>query len=190
MAAENADLALSLFKLRYTALNEGHDKGNSMAKAELWLETDKFCASAANIQDEILKLNAAARTGSVDNLNAAFGPTGVACKACAMTLVAKSEHVSVIALQAATAGLFVWACMACLRHCVITLPVPSRTRLIGWTVGLLLAGREPHSHLMNAPTNVPTNAPTYAPTIAITSCACRAVFIDRAGSRWCGSPSS
>ena len=84
MFAESADLALSLSKLRYTALHEGSDKGNSMAKAkaELWLETDKFRASAAKIRDEVLKLNATARMGSVDNLNAAFGSTGAACKAC------------------------------------------------------------------------------------------------------------
>ena len=84
MFAESADLALSLSKLRYTALHEGSDKGSSMAKAtaELWLETDKFRASAAKIRDEVLKLNATARMGSVDNLNAAFGSTGAACKAC------------------------------------------------------------------------------------------------------------
>ena len=82
MAVENADLVLSLSKLRYTAFTEESDKGNSMAKAELWLETDKFRANAAKIQDEVLKFNVAARTDSVDNLKAAFGPTGAACKAC------------------------------------------------------------------------------------------------------------
>jgi cytochrome c556 len=82
VAAENADLALAMSKLPYVAFTEGSDKGDTKAKAEIWTEGDKFRAAATKMQEEMVKLNAAAKTGSVDNLKAAFGPTGAACKAC------------------------------------------------------------------------------------------------------------
>jgi cytochrome c556 len=82
VAAENADLALTMSKLPYVAFTEGTDKGDTKAKAEIWTEGDKFRAAATKMQDEMVKLNAAAKTGSVENLKAAFGPTGAACKAC------------------------------------------------------------------------------------------------------------
>ncbi len=82
VAAENADIALAMSKLPYAAFPEGSDKGDTKAKAEIWTEGDKFRASAAKMQEEMVKLNAAAKTGSVDNLKAAFGPTGAACKGC------------------------------------------------------------------------------------------------------------
>ena len=82
VAAENADLALTMSKLPYTAFTEGSDKGDTKAKAEIWTEGDKFRAAAAKMQDEMVKLNAAAKSGSVDTLKAAYGPTGAACKAC------------------------------------------------------------------------------------------------------------
>ncbi len=82
VAAENADVALAMSKLPYAAFTDGSDKGDTKAKAEIWTEGDKFRASAAKMQEEMVKLNAAAKTGSVDNLKAAFGPTGAACKAC------------------------------------------------------------------------------------------------------------
>ena len=82
VAADNADLALSMSKLPYVAFIEGTDKGDTKAKPEIWAEPDKFRAAASKMQDEMVKLNAAAKTGSVDNLKAAFGPTGQACKGC------------------------------------------------------------------------------------------------------------
>jgi len=82
VAAENADLALVMSKLPYAAFTEGSDKGETKAKAEIWTEGDKFRAAATKMQDEMVKLNAAAKTGSVENLKTAFGPTGAACKAC------------------------------------------------------------------------------------------------------------
>jgi cytochrome c556 len=82
VAAENADLALAMSKLPYVAFTEGSDKGDTKAKAEIWTEGDKFRAAATKMQEEMVKLNAAAKTGSADNLKAAFGPTGAACKAC------------------------------------------------------------------------------------------------------------
>lgn len=82
VAADNADVALMMSKLPYVAFVEGSDKGDTKAKPEIWAEPEKFRAAASKMQDEMVKLNAAAKTGSVDNLKAAFGPTGQACKGC------------------------------------------------------------------------------------------------------------
>ena len=82
VAADSADVALMMSKLPYVAFVEGTDKGDTRAKPEIWAEPDKFRAAASKMQDEMVKLNAAAKTGSVDNLKAAFGPTGQACKGC------------------------------------------------------------------------------------------------------------
>ncbi|HEY0857268.1 MAG TPA: cytochrome c [Albitalea sp.] len=81
-AAENAEIATLMSKLPYTAFGEGTDKGETRAKPEIWKESDKFRAAATKMQEEMAKLNAAAKTGSLDQIKAAFGPVGQACKAC------------------------------------------------------------------------------------------------------------
>ena len=82
VAADSADIAAMMSKLPYVAFVEGSDKGDTKAKPEIWTEMDKFRAAAGKMQDEMAKLNVAAKSGSLDNLKAAFGPTGQACKAC------------------------------------------------------------------------------------------------------------
>ncbi len=82
VAAESTEIATSMSRLPYVAFVEGSDKGDTRAKPEIWTETDKFRAAASKMQDEMGKLNAAAKTGNLDSIKAAFGPTGQACKAC------------------------------------------------------------------------------------------------------------
>jgi cytochrome c556 len=81
-AQDNADIALMMSKLPYTAFVEGTDKGETKAKPEIWSDTDRFKAAAAKMQEEMGKLNAATKTGNPDTIKAAFGPVGQACKAC------------------------------------------------------------------------------------------------------------
>ena len=80
--AENAEIATMMSKLPYAAFGEGTDKGDTKAKPEIWSEGDKFRAAAAKMQEEMVKLNAAAKTGNQDTIKAAFGPVGQACKGC------------------------------------------------------------------------------------------------------------
>ena len=80
--AENAEIATMMSKLPYAAFGEGTDKGDTKAKPEIWTEGDKFRAAAAKMQEEMVKLNAAAKTGNQDTIKAAFGPVGQACKGC------------------------------------------------------------------------------------------------------------
>ena len=60
----------------------GSDKGETRAKPEVWTEQAKFKAASDKLQAETAKLAAAAKTGNLDNIKAAFGPTAGTCKAC------------------------------------------------------------------------------------------------------------
>lgn len=82
VAAENADIAAALSKVVYAGFAEGTDKGDTKAKPEIWTEMDKFRAAASKMQDEMAKLNLAAKSGNLDAMKAAAGETGKACKAC------------------------------------------------------------------------------------------------------------
>ena len=80
--ADNAEVATLISKLPYAGFIEGSDKGDTKAEPKIWTEMDKFRAAAAKMQEEMTKLNAAAKTGNVDAIKAAAGATGQACKAC------------------------------------------------------------------------------------------------------------
>ena len=82
VAADDAALLDTIDKLPFVAFVDGSDKGNTKAKPEIWKERAKFDAAAQKMQDEVAKLNAAAKTGSLDAIKATVGPVGAACKAC------------------------------------------------------------------------------------------------------------
>lgn len=82
VAADNAEVAAMASKLPFAGFIEGTDKGDTKAKPEIWAEMDKFRAGATKMQDEMAKLNAAAKSGSLDAIKAAVGETGKACKGC------------------------------------------------------------------------------------------------------------
>jgi cytochrome c556 len=79
-AADNAEIAAYLSKLPWAGFGAGTEGGK--AKAEIWKEQEKFKELSEKMQAEMTKLNAAAKTGNLDNLKAAFGPTAASCKAC------------------------------------------------------------------------------------------------------------
>jgi cytochrome c556 len=82
-AADNADVVLTMSRLPFHAFGEGTDKGRpTRAKAEIWKEQAKFKAAAEKMQGEVVKLDAAAKTGSLDAIKAAMGAVGGSCKAC------------------------------------------------------------------------------------------------------------
>ena len=81
--ADNAEIVATMSKLPFVAFIEGTDKGgDTKAKANIWTEKDKFGAAASKMQEEVTKLNAAAKGGNIDAIKAAVGATGQACKAC------------------------------------------------------------------------------------------------------------
>jgi cytochrome c556 len=81
-AAENAEIATFMSKLPYVAFIAGTDKGETKAEPKIWTEKDKFDAAATKLQDEMAKLNVAAKSGDINAIKAAVGETGKACKAC------------------------------------------------------------------------------------------------------------
>jgi len=81
-AADNAELANIVAKLPYAGFVPGSDKGDTKAEPKIWTENDKFLASAAKMQEEMAKLNVAAKTGNIDTIKAQVGATGQSCKSC------------------------------------------------------------------------------------------------------------
>ena len=81
-AADNAEIATAMSKLPYTGFVDGSDKGDTKAEPKIWAEMDKFKAAASKMQDEMVKLNVAAKGGNLDSIKASVGETGKSCKAC------------------------------------------------------------------------------------------------------------
>lgn len=82
-AADNADLVLTLSQLPWAGFGPGTDKAApTKAEPAVWAEPAKFKAASDKMQAEVAKLAAAAKTGNLDNLKAAFGPAAASCKAC------------------------------------------------------------------------------------------------------------
>ena len=82
MVADNAAIVETMSKLPWAGFSEGTDKGDTRAKPEIWTEQAKFKEGADKMQAEVAKLSAAAKTGNLDNVKAAFGAVGQTCKAC------------------------------------------------------------------------------------------------------------
>jgi cytochrome c556 len=82
IAAENAEIATMVSKLPFAGFVEGSDKGETNAERKIWSEMDKFKAAATKMQEEMAKLNVAAKAGNLDAIKAAVGDTGKSCKAC------------------------------------------------------------------------------------------------------------
>jgi cytochrome c556 len=83
VAAENAEIVATMAKLPWAGFGPGTDKGApTKAKAEIWSEQVKFREAGEKTMAETAKLAAAAKTGNLDALKAAFGATAGSCKAC------------------------------------------------------------------------------------------------------------
>jgi cytochrome c556 len=82
-AAANADIVVTMSKLPFAGFVDGTggtEKG--MPNAKVWSEKAKFEAAAKKMQDEVVKLAAAAKTNNLDQLKTAFGSAAGTCKAC------------------------------------------------------------------------------------------------------------
>lgn len=82
-AADNAVVVEAMSKLPWAAFGEGTDMAaNTKAKPEVWSDNAKFKEAADKMMAEVGKLNAAAKTGKLDDLKAAVTATGGTCKNC------------------------------------------------------------------------------------------------------------
>jgi len=83
VAADSAAVAEFASKLPWVAFGDGTDKGrDNRAKPEIWSDKAKFNDYAEKMQAEMVKLNVAAKTGSLDTIKTAVGGVGGACKTC------------------------------------------------------------------------------------------------------------
>lgn len=79
-AQESAEIVAFMSKLPWAGFAAGTEGGK--AKPEVWKEQAKFHDLSGKMQAEAVKLDAAAKTGNLDNLKAAFGPAANSCKSC------------------------------------------------------------------------------------------------------------
>jgi len=82
VAADSAAVSNFVSKLPWVAFGPGTDKGESKAKPEIWSNKAKFDDAANKLQAEMVKLEAAAKTGNLDNIKVAVNATGGTCKSC------------------------------------------------------------------------------------------------------------
>jgi cytochrome c556 len=81
-AADNSDIALTMSNLPFFAFLPGTDKGETRAEPKIWSEQDKFKTAAEKMQESMVKLDAAAKSGNLDTIKAAVGDAGKSCKSC------------------------------------------------------------------------------------------------------------
>jgi cytochrome c556 len=81
-AARHADVIQLVSTLPWAAFTPGTDKGETRAKPEIWAEQAKFKEGHDRAVTEVGRIAAAAKTGSLDNLKAAWGSNSGSCKAC------------------------------------------------------------------------------------------------------------
>lgn len=80
LAQQNGAVLQTLASLPWQAFGAGTEGGK--AKPEVWAEKAKFDEHASQMVDQASKLAAAAKTGDLAQLKAAFGPAAQSCKAC------------------------------------------------------------------------------------------------------------
>ena len=80
VATDSADVAAYMIQLPWAGFGAGTEGGK--AKPEIWKDQAKFKEYQDKVVAEMAKLATAAKSGSLDNIKAAVGPVGAACKAC------------------------------------------------------------------------------------------------------------
>ena len=81
-AARHGDAIAMVSTMPWAGFTPGTDKGETRAKPEIWSEQPKFREGADKMQGDMQRLSAAAKTGNLDSLKAAWGPNSGSCKAC------------------------------------------------------------------------------------------------------------
>jgi cytochrome c556 len=82
-AAENADVVTTLSRLPWAGFGpETNGVGKTDAKPAVWTDSAKFKDLSEKMQAEVVKLQAASRTGDPEVLKRAYRSTSNACKSC------------------------------------------------------------------------------------------------------------
>jgi cytochrome c556 len=82
VAQEQMDIVMTVAKLPWAGFTPETSNFKSRAKANLWTEKAKFNEAGDKSLAALAELNAAVRTGNLDNVRRAFSNTQGTCKAC------------------------------------------------------------------------------------------------------------
>lgn len=80
VAQENADVIATMAKLPWQGFGAGTEGGK--AKANIWTDAAKFKANGDKLAADASRLEAAAKSGNLDQIKAAFGAYAGNCKTC------------------------------------------------------------------------------------------------------------
>lgn len=80
--AANAEVVAALSALPFAAFGDGTNLANSKALPVVWSQRAKFDAGATKMQQAVVELNAAAKSGDMAKIRPAFGAVGATCKGC------------------------------------------------------------------------------------------------------------
>ena len=81
-AQDNAAVLETVTRLAWVGYGADTEKVKSKSKPEIWMEPAKFKAEQDKLMAEVSKLNAAAKTGNLDQIKATFGAVAGSCKSC------------------------------------------------------------------------------------------------------------
>ncbi len=90
-AQDSAHVVATLSTLPWAAFTPNTEALKTRALPEIWKEGAKFKEASDKMVAEVAKLEAAAKTGNLDNIKAAFGAAGGSCKACHDSFQAKAN---------------------------------------------------------------------------------------------------
>jgi cytochrome c556 len=82
---ENARTVEMISKLPWAGFSAGSDHGNTKAKADIWLEPERFKQLADTMQERVVNLRVAAQGGDPQSIKAAFLKARESCQACHKT---------------------------------------------------------------------------------------------------------
>lgn len=89
VAQDSAHIVATMSTLPWPAFTPDTEALKTRAKPEIWKEGAKFKESYEKLMTEAVKLEAAAKTGNLDTIKAAFGAAGGSCKNCHDSFQAK-----------------------------------------------------------------------------------------------------
>lgn len=79
---EHAAVLETVTKLAWVGYGPETEKTKSRSKPEVWMDSAKFKQAQDTMMGEVTKLNAAAKTGNLDQIKVSFGNVAGSCKAC------------------------------------------------------------------------------------------------------------
>jgi cytochrome c556 len=91
VAQDSAQIVVVMSSLPWPAFTQNTETLKTRALPEIWKENAKFKEASEKMQAEVIKLEAAAKTGNLDTIKTAFGAAGASCKACHDSFQAKAN---------------------------------------------------------------------------------------------------